>query len=181
MRNEVNSIRAAYMRADLLPEPHRTKIRDLLREYVDVRLEEFRSENTEQAITQLEELHNQLWFQATASVEKTPNPDLAAPFIQSLNEIITAHTNQVIAGKEFRIPGIIWIVLYAITVLAAGSVGYQSGMAGRNRQILAVGLILAFAAVMFLIEDLDRPIGGFFRVSQTGLVDLQKKINTRTP
>ena len=37
--NEANAIRTAYLRADLLPEPHRAEIRNLLREYVDIRLE----------------------------------------------------------------------------------------------------------------------------------------------
>src|SRR2546428_3268440 len=41
--NEANAIRTAYLRADLLPEPHRTEVRNLLREYVDVRLNAARS------------------------------------------------------------------------------------------------------------------------------------------
>ena len=163
----------------LSPEPHRAEIRNLLREYVDVRLEGVRSGKIEQAIARSEELHNQLWLQAAVSREKTPSPAFAVQFIQSLNEIIALHTRRVISGLEFRIPNIIWIVLYAITALAAASIGYHSGLTGRSRPLVALAIILAFSAVILLIEDLDRPGHGFLRVSQGAMVDLQKKINAQ--
>jgi hypothetical protein len=177
--DEANSIRTAYLRADFLPEPHRAEIRNLLREYVDVRLEGVRSGKIEQGIARSEELHNQLWLQATASREKTPSPAFAVQFIQSLNEIFALHSRRVITGLEFRIPNIIWIVLYAITALAAASIGYHSGLTGRSRPLVALAIILAFSAVILLIEDLDRPLYGFLEVSQRALVDLQTKMNAQ--
>jgi hypothetical protein len=177
--DEANSIRTAYLRADFLPEPHRAEIRNLLREYVDVRLEGVRSGKIEQAIARSEELHDQLWLQAADSKDKTPSPAFAVQFIQSLNEIFALHSRRVIAGLEFRIPNIIWIVLYAITALAAASIGYHSGLTGRNRPLVAMAIILAFSAVILLIEDLDRPLNGFLEVSQQALVDLQRKMNAQ--
>jgi Protein of unknown function (DUF4239) len=172
--DEANAIKTAYMRADLLPEPHRSEIRDLLREYVDVRVEAVQSRKIEQGVARSEELHRQLWLQAVASKEKTPSPAFAVQFIQSLNEIIALHTRRVIAGLEFRIPNVIWIVLYAITALAAASIGYHSGLTGRRRPLVAVAIILAFSAVIFLIEDLDRPLQGLLEVSQQALIDLRR-------
>jgi hypothetical protein len=177
--DEANTIRTAYLRADFLPEPHRAEIRNLLREYVDIRLEGVRSGKIEQAIARSEELHNQLWSQASASREKTPSPAFAVQFIQSLNEIFALHSRRVITGLEFRIPNIIWIVLYAITALAAASIGYHSGLTGRSRPLVALAIILAFSAVILLIEDLDRPLYGFLEVSQRALVDLQTKMNAQ--
>jgi hypothetical protein len=179
--DEANTIRTAYLRADLLPEPHRAELRNLLREYVAVRLEGVQSGKVEQAIARSEEMHNQLWLQATASKEKTPSPAFAVQFIQSLNEIIALHTRRVIAGLEFRIPNIIWIVLYVITALAAASIGYHCGLTGRSRPLVALALILAFSAVIFLIEDLDRPGYGLLEVSQRAMVDLQRKMNAQMP
>jgi len=179
--DEANTIRTAYLRADFLPEPHRAEIRNLLREYVDIRLEGVRSGKIEQAIARSEELHNQLWSQASASREKTPSPAFAVQFIQALNEIIALHSRRVITGLEFRIPNIIWIVLYAITALAAASIGYHSGLTGRSRPLVALAIILAFSAVILLIEDLDRPLYGFLEVSQRALVDLQTKMKAQIP
>jgi hypothetical protein len=177
--DEANAIRTAYMRADFLPEPNRTEIRNLLREYVDVRLEAVRSGKVEQGIARSEELQNQLWLQAAASREMTPNTAFAVQFIQSLNEIIAQHTRRVIAGLEFRIPNIIWFVLYGITALAAGSIGYHSGLTGMSMPLVALALILAFSTVIYLIADLDRPLHGLLQVSQRALVDLQSKMNTQ--
>ena len=179
--DEANTIRTAYLRADFLPEPHRAEIRNLLREYVDIRLEGVRSGKIEQAIARSEELHDQLWLQATASREKTTSPAFAVQFIQSLNEIITLHTRRVTAGLEFRIPNIIWIVLFAITALAAASIGYHAGLTGRNRPLVALAIILAFSAVIYLIVDLDRPGQGFIQVSQRALVDLQRNMSVTNP
>jgi hypothetical protein len=179
--NEANAIRAAYLRADFLPESNRAEIRNLLREYVDVRLEGVRSGKIEQAIARSEELHNQLWLQAIASGEKTTSPAFVTQFVQSLNEIFALHSRRVISGTEFRIPNIIWIVLYGITALAAASIGYHSGLTGRGRPLVALAIILAFSAVILLIEDLDRPLQGFLQVSQQALVDLQTEMNSRIP
>ncbi len=179
--DEANAIRTAYLRADLLSEPHRSDIRNLLREYVDVRVEGVRSGKIDQAVSQSEKLHERLWAQATASREKVPSPAYAVQFIQSLNEIIALHTRRVISGLEFRIPNIIWIVLYAITALAAASIGYHSGLTGRHRPLVALAIILAFSAVIILIEDLDRPMYGLLEVSQRAMVDLQGKMNSYLP
>jgi len=177
--DEANAIGTGYLRADMLPEPHRTEIRNLLREYVDVRLEGVRSEKIEQKIARSEELHGRLWLQAAASREKTPSPAFAVQFIQSLNEIIALHTRRVITGLEFRIPNIIWIVLYGITALTAASIGYHSGLTGRSRPPVVPAFILAFSAVILLIADLDRPLYGILEVSQRALADLQRTMNAR--
>ncbi|MGE0131818.1 MAG: hypothetical protein AB7U82_27350 [Blastocatellales bacterium] len=175
--NEANTIRTAYLRADLLPEPYRAESRNLLRKYVDVRLEGIRSGKIEQAIALSEELQGQLWLQAVAAREKTSTPAFAVQFIQSLNEIIALHSRRVIVGLEFRIPNIIWVVLYVITVLAAASIGYHSGLTGTRRPLVVLAFILAFSAVIFLIEDLDRPLNGFLEVSQRAMVDLRRTMN----
>ncbi|HZF41205.1 MAG TPA: hypothetical protein VE715_20450, partial [Blastocatellia bacterium] len=149
--NEADVIKTTYLRAELLLEPNRTEIRNLLREYVDIRLEAFRSGKIDQAIAWSEELHSRLWLQATASREKTPNPVFAAQFIQSLNELIAIHTRRVIVGMEFRIPSIIWIVLYAITALTAASIGCHAGLTGARRPLVAIALALIFSVVILLI------------------------------
>jgi hypothetical protein len=178
--DEANAIRTAYLRADLLPEPQRAEIRNLLRQYVDVRLDGVQSGKVEQAIARSEELQSRLWLLAVTSRENTPNLAFAVQFIQSINEVIAQHSRRVIAGFEFRIPNIVWFVLYTITALAVASVGYHSGLTGRSRPLVALALILAFSAIILLIEDLDRPLYGLLEVSQRALVDLQRAMNAQT-
>jgi hypothetical protein len=175
--NEANAIRTAYLRADMLPEPHRAEIRDLLREYVDVRLEGVRSGNIEQAISRSEELHSQLWSQAIAAREKVSSPIFAGHIIQSLNDVIALHARRVTVGLEFRIPNQIWYVLYTIVALASASIGCHAGLTGASRPLLVTAFVLIISVVMVLITDLDSPRRGALRVSQQVLVDLRRTMN----
>ena len=72
--SESNAIGTCYLRAGLLAEPMRTEARNLLREYVDVRLEAVQPGKLVQAIKKSEELHNRLWAQAVAVTEKDRSP-----------------------------------------------------------------------------------------------------------
>jgi hypothetical protein len=175
--NDVNAIRAAYMRADLLQEPLRHDIRDLLREYVNVRLEGLRSGNVEQAILRSEEAQRRLWSLAVAAREKTKDPILDGYINQSLNDVIAIHAKRVAIYKEFSIPAMVWLALYAITALAMASVGCHAGLTCASKSPVVPAFVLIFSVVMVLIADLDHPRGGAFRLSDRALVDLQRMMN----
>jgi hypothetical protein len=172
--NEVNAIRTTYLRADLLPEPYRMETRNLLREYVDVRLEAFRTGNLEQAIARSEELQDRLWSQAIAAREKVSSPFFAGYVIQSLNEMISLYTRRLMIRMEFRIPNTIWIVLYTLMALAAVAIGYHAGLTGARRPLIITAFVLIFAFVILLIADLDNPARGALRVSQHAMEDLRR-------
>jgi len=178
--DEVNAIWTAYLRADLLQEPQRSEIRNLLRKYVDVRLEGVRSGKIEEAIARSEELQDQLWSQSVAASEHTSNSAYIGNFIQSLNEVITLHTRRATMGMEVRIPDLIWFVIYAITMLASASIGYHAGLTRSRRIPVAPALIIAFSAIILLIADLDRPLSGFLETDQQAMIDLQRKMNAQT-
>jgi hypothetical protein len=181
--DEANAIGTTYLRAALLPEPERTKIRNLLREYVDVRLPKgvLTYEKINQAIVRSEELQGQLWSQAVAMSEKTPNSVIAGLFIQSLNEVIDLHSKRVTVGLRNRIPGSIWVALYVVTVFAMVAMGYHTGLTGRRSLVANIAIILSFSAVILLIADLDRSQEGLLKVSQQAMIDLQKELHTRAP
>jgi hypothetical protein len=175
--NDVNAIRAAYLRADLLPEPHRAEIRDLLREYVDVRLNGLRSGNVEQAIARSEELQRRLWSLGAAASEKTKNPIFDSYLNQSLNEVIAIHAKRVAIYNEFNIPAMVWVALYVIMALAMASVGCHVGLTCVSRPPVVPAFVLIFSVVMVLIADLDHPRDGAFRLSDRALVDLRNMMN----
>jgi len=175
--NEANAIRTTYLRADLLPEPHRSEVRNLLREYVDVRLEAFRTGQYEQAISRSEELQGQLWSHAIAAREKVSSPVFAGYFIQSLNDMIALHARRVTVGMEFRIPSTIWIGIYVIMALAAAAIGSHAGLTGASRPLVALAFILISSAVILLIADLDNPRRGAIRVGKQAMEDLRRMMN----
>lgn len=174
--SESNAIGTTYLRAAMLPEPMRMEVKNLLREYVDLRVETVQQPaNLAQALSKSEELHERLWAQAVAVTEKDRSP-ITAIFVESLNEMIDLHATRVQAGLRSRVPAVIWIVLYLLAILAMEMIGYHAGLANSRRSIAAIALIIGFSLVLFLIADLDRPGQGLLRVSQQSMIDLRKSM-----
>ena len=176
---ESNAIGTTYLRAATLPEPIRTDTRNLLREYVDVRLEAARAGNVAEAIPRSEELLNSLWSRAVTATEQDRSP-VTALFVQSLNDVIDLHSKRVMVAVRSRVPAAIWIVLYSLAILAMAAMGYQEGLTSTRRSVAVLALVLGFSAVLVLIADLDRPGQGMLRVSQQSMVDLQNSISVST-
>ena len=174
--DEANAIGTTYLRAGLLPEPHRSDVRSLLREYVDVRLEAVQPGKLSRSIGRSEELHARLWAHAVAVGEKNPGSIVVGLFIASLNEVIDLHAKRLALGVRNRIPGTIWAALSFVAIIGTSVMGYHAGLAGSGRSLALLALVLAFSAVVTLIADLDRPQEGLLRVSQQTMIDLQKTL-----
>lgn len=174
--SEANAIGTTYLRAAMLPEPMRTETRNLLREYVNVRLEATQPGKTNQAISKSEELQERLWSQAIAAAEKD-RTNITGLFVQSLNEVIALHAKRIMAGLRSRVPGAIWIGLYSLAILAMGVMGYHDGQNSNRRSLGVIALVFAFSAVLFLIADLDRPGQGLLQVSQQSMLDLRNSMS----
>jgi hypothetical protein len=173
---ESNAIGTTYLRARLLPEPQRTELARLLREYVDVRVRGTQEGQTAEAITRSEYLHEMLWTQASAAAEKDTGSIMTGLFIQSLNEVIDLHAKRVLVGTRSRIPVVIWAGLFGLATLGMTAVGYQAGLSATRRSPAMLALVLCFAVVLLLIADLDRGQDGLLRVGQHSLVDLQRSM-----
>ena len=173
---ESNAIGTANLRAGLLPEPNRSEIRKLLREYVDVRLEAVKPGATEVAISKSTELHHALWSQASDLAAQDNRSILTGIFVQSLNEVIDLHAKRVMFGLRNRIPELVWIVLYFMAIVSMSALGYQEGLSGSRRSLAVLALAFTFSAVMLLIADLDRPQEGLLRVSQRAMLDLRESL-----
>jgi hypothetical protein len=178
--NESNAIGTAFLRTKMLPEPQQTQIRRLLREYVDVRLAAAQEGAIESGIRRSTELHDQLWDAAVALAGKDPRSIPTGLFIQSLNEVIDLHAKRLLVGLRSRIPTSIWFVLFAVSALSFGSMGYHSGLTGARRSPAVFPLALIFATVLWMVIDLDRPQEGLLRVSQQPLIELRSTMNEPT-
>lgn len=174
---EANAIGTTYLRAGFLPDGRGAKIRQLLREYADERLEVVQTRNIEQVLRRSDELHGQLWKEAEAVGQEHPNSIVIGLFIQSLNETIDIHSKRVLVGLHNRLPGALWATLYLITMLTMAGVGYHEGLSKSTRSLAIVVLVLTFSAIMTLVADLDRPQEGLLTVSQQAMIDLRKMMD----
>ncbi|MFA6600018.1 MAG: hypothetical protein WC352_06310 [Candidatus Omnitrophota bacterium] len=177
---ESNAIGTLYLRADFIPQPARSEIRDFLREYVRLRLTGTELGKTEASIRRSEEILDALWARAAVLADKNPPTVLTGLFVQALNEVIDVHSERVMLGQTKRIPGVIWLSLYFMTGLSMLAVGYQFGIDGTRSVLGAIILALTFSAVIVLIADLDSPRRGLIKNSQDTMLALQKQLEVKS-
>ncbi|HEY6611706.1 MAG TPA: hypothetical protein VIZ86_11290, partial [Pseudomonas sp.] len=116
VRDDANSIRTAFLRSDFLPESDREKAAGLLATYVDMRLAAAQAvdvDTVRKTVAEMKGIHRQLWDMAVANARLDMNSDVAALYIESLNELINVHALRVAIGIETRLPREIWLVLFA--------------------------------------------------------------------
>jgi len=175
---EANAIGTTFLRAEMLPEPERSEIQELLREYAALRVGGVTSLMTPEVMAKSGALHDRLWAHAVAEVNA--EPELRALFVDSLNEMIDLDETRVTAGRN-RIPDIIWLSLYIVSILTMAALGYEFGLKGERSWPVTILLVLVFTVVLGLIADLDRPQAGFLQVSQQAMLDLVDKIGAPAP
>jgi hypothetical protein len=177
--NEANAIGTTALRARLLPQPHSTEALQLLREYVQLRLDVTRSEPTAAdltpAIARSNSIQEALWqhAKAVAAVDRGMVP--TGVFIQALNEMIDSQGKRLAAFRN-RVPNIVLLALYGVAIIAAGFAGYAAGLGARPSRLPVYLMSIVVAAVILLIEDLDRPGSGFITVSQQPMIDTAASI-----
>jgi hypothetical protein len=176
VRDEANAIRTAYARAEFLPEAEYAEATALLREYVAARLNVAQAGSLDkipELMLEADRVQRQLWEMAVANARLDMNSDVAALYIEALNDVTNVHWLRVAIGVQARTPTVIWVMLYALVVIAMTGVGYQTGIAGSKRTWATLILAFSFALVIALIADLDRPQSGLVQVTQQPLEDLQ--------
>lgn len=178
--DESNAIGTAYLRSTLLPDADTKVSRDLMRQYVDLRLKAAALDDPQkmqQILVRSEEIHTQLWSEATALVKKNSNPAIASLYVQSLNEVIDLHAKRVATAIRNRLAPSIWLTLYFVGFIAMVVMGYHAGLTDVRSTIATFALVLSLSVVMLLIIDLDRLYQTFFSVTQQAMIDLQNTMN----
>lgn len=178
---EANAIGTAYLRTSFLGESDRNTSRDLLREYVEVRLAAASDPSTLQsALMRSEEIHNQLWTIVEKNVSQGAESAISALYVDSINTVIDVHSLR-LAAVNLRLPSQFGRMLYAATLLSFLLVGVANSANGK-RDFLAILLFaLIYVTVFVIIIDLDRPQEGFLTVSQTALSDLLRQMTLPAP
>lgn len=180
VREEASAIRAAWYRADFLPEPDRARSRTLLKEYIDQRIIVAGVKDAELVMQSQETVlstHRQLWEIALVNANIDMNSDIGALYVESLNEIYNLHAMRVGIGMQARIPTAIWAVLLSLLVLGMISVGYYTAIADSRRSRVSPVLAVAFSLVIALIAALDYPGGRLMPISQQALISVQSEMN----
>jgi len=169
--DEASAIGTTYLQADLLPEADRAEVRHLLRDYVVLRIESG-ADGTSEALAEAVELQDVLWAKAVILAEQQPTP-ISALFIDSVGDLIDLQEKMVTVNLRYRLPGMVWPVLFGLAVLVMAMAGYSQGLSEGGWSIpVLLGAAVAYSIVLVLVISLDRPSHNM-DAGQPAMLDVQ--------
>lgn len=174
VREEASAARTAWLRADFLPEADRGDAKKTIERYIQTRLSAVSAGDMQQVSAVIGDavgIQHKMWEVAVLNARKDMNSDVAALYIESLNDLFNLHATRVSIGVYTKMPTVIWLVLYTLIVLGMFGVGYQTAIAGSRRSWEKLVLAVSFALVLTMISALDRPTNPYLPVPQKPLAD----------
>lgn len=180
--DEVTTIRTAYLQSGLIPEPYKTSSRELLVQYVDLRISFLKDMNTpklENLKAQSQRILDSLWHYSEVLASQDRSSEAYSLYTTSVTDLGEIYNKKVTFTFEYRIPSAILWVLLIVTAASMYLLGYQFGISGKKNNILAVFISVIFASVMFLILALDRPETGLIQINQRPIITLHKQLHAR--
>lgn len=173
---EANAIETTYLRTDFLPASNRQEIQNLLRRYVELRVQPDRDEKRfEHALAESNAMQDAMWKQVVAAGKANMDSEIVSLFIESLNETFDLQTKRLMAYRA-RMPDKLWVSLFLVIFVGMIGTGYQCGCSGARSWTATWALVAAFAIIMNIIADLDNPAEGSLSANNQPLINLSKKI-----
>ena len=177
--NEANAIGTAILRADLYAKPERDSFLYDLKKYTQARIDYFDAGNNistmQKAELNTQYYANRIWDRATSNASKASSLYPGNLMIPALNTMFDSmsYNNY---GEKFRVPDLITILLFSISLVCAFFVGYQSVIKGGFNRTITIGFCLLSVLVIYTTLDLDRSRSGLIRhnTSLQSLADLMK-------
>jgi hypothetical protein len=172
---EANAIETTYLRAGILPEAQRERVRQLLRAYSLSRTPDPNQVAVERAIARSEQLQDELWQEAEQFGLSDADPGRKTLFTNSLNQMIDLHAERV-AAYLFRAPPSAMLLLGGGGVLAVMVMGYASGVNRRHQTLGLLVMVVLIVSVTTIIMDLENSGKGLIQPSRQPMLDVQKNI-----
>jgi hypothetical protein len=177
---EAISIGTTYLRAGTLPQPLRDHSRQLLRQYVDARLDFDSAGRDSNRLTgasqHAKHIQDQLWDDVLV-LSQTDHSAMATSYESALNETIDLHDKR-LAAAENRIPRSIWVLILSVSLIAV----FTRGLTLTRRFWLTLVLApITIAIVIALVADLDTPGSGLIRIDQRAMQRLKAELSATPP
>ena len=172
--SEANAIGTAYLRSQILDEPHRERLSRLLVAYTDNRIR-LGGGGGDRAflLARNDRLLTHIWAAVTAATPSATEKGITTPFLNTFNEVIDLDTERKVA-RQAKVPEAVLVTLYIFLIATAGVLGNVLG--GTFQRLTGVFLLMLLTLTTGVIVDLNRPISGWIRESQQPLVMLQASL-----
>jgi len=156
---EVNAIGTEFLRADLFPTETANRVRQLLRQYVDQRIDFYRGNKVASPSVDPKTVQDELWSTVIGAGAAQPNPVLALA-ISGMNDVFNTQADTRAAWLN-RIPTAAWALMALIAIFSNLLLGYRDRSSG-SLALLVLPVIASIA--FFLIADIDSPYLGVISV-----------------
>lgn len=177
---EANAIGTEYVRAELLPASEASRVRELLRKYLDQRIL-FYTTRDEQEIEKINgetaTLQNDMWSavrEGAAAQPVQPAPVVALA-VSGMNDVLNSQGYTQAAWWN-RIPIAAWALMFAIAICCNLLIGY--GVRETDRRLFLI-VPIAVSIAFFLVCDIDSPHGGTIRVIPQNLLSVSQSLRTQ--
>jgi len=184
LQDEVNAIRTAYLRAQLVPPAYQQEFTGMLRAYAAARIEFLRAgidqSLLEAAHGNASRLDAQLWASTSKMIAQDPNGFPKQMFIQSLNDMFNVNEKRR-AALDNHVPEVVMYILFVVALGAMRFIAYGYGLTGRRRHGSTAIFALLIALVLTIIVDLDQPRTGVIRVGEESMLRLKTDLEQKTP
>lgn len=164
---ESNAIGTEYLRAELLPEPTRTRVKGLLVEYLDLRIQRYELhavQDTSSLASRTAQVQTDMWNEVKNAAAVDPTPLMAAVIV-GMNDVINRQ-GYTQAARWNRIPVPAWELMAGIALFSNFLIGFGETKLSRMK-LLIVPLVVSIS--FLLIADIDSPQGGLIRVHPQNL------------
>jgi len=163
-----NAIGDFYTCASLLPDPVRSELQKVIREYTEHRLELVRrrallEEKLDQELRRMYEMQGRMTDLVARAVNQgTP---VAVPLTNTLNGLTSNHAAR-LAAIEDRLPPTIVATLFFASIVATALVGRNQGASPHPRLTGTLTFVILVTLVIYVTLDLNQPYRGLIEVSQ---------------
>jgi hypothetical protein len=174
LASEANAIKAAFDRAELLPDP--AEYRANLSAYARERLALFHEQNSTAAEKVEQRLdthyHAALGAAITSAIRSPQFALLIIPGVEAIDNELSARN----AITRRHLPTEFIFVMIACSCVAMYSIGFGVGIAERRSVGTAIALACLVATTIFVTLDFDRPQNGLIRLDPSPLEDVARQL-----
>jgi hypothetical protein len=178
--DEANAIETEYLRTQMMPEPYRSRLANLLRRYADARLALAAAGEDRVAILRAyalaDSLKREMWVTTVEGDSLVQPAALSSLIAGGMNSVFDLASSRR-AALEARLPSIAFGSLLLFAAVAASMLGFVSGSGKHPRRFGAIVMLLLLSLSLGLILDLDRPLRGTIKVHQQPLIDARASMN----
>jgi hypothetical protein len=178
--DEANAIGTTYLRSQLLEEPHRSRMSQLLIDYTDNRIELAMAPRDEVPglLVKNDQFLTDIWAATSAAFDTIKGLDFSSAFLETVNHTIDLDASRK-AARLAHVPTEVLIVLAFYIIVTSGVLGYV--LTGVRGQLAGSFLIALLTFSLSLIIDLERPTSGGILESQAPMELLLKSLKSQPP